>query len=84
MTQLTVTEDFTKHLVATKLDILEFIMRRNFISPYELVEKFHYSENSVRTTLNRLKKAGLIINMTKDYWELTVDGYKKLRYYRKR
>ena len=73
-----------KKLLASKLDILEFIMRRNFISPYELVEKFHYSENSVRTTLNRLKKAGLIINMTKDYWELTVEGYKKLRYYRKR
>ena len=73
-----------KKLLASKLDILEFIMRRNFISPYELVEKFYYSENSVRTTLNRLKKAGLIINMTKDYWELTVEGYKKLRYYRKR
>ena len=73
-----------KKLLASKLDILEFIMRRNFISPYELVEKFHYSENSLPTTLYRLKKAGLIINMTKDYWELTVEGYKKLRYYRKR
>jgi len=73
-----------KKLLASKLDILEFIMRRNFISPYELVEKFHYSENSVSRTLGRLKKAGLIINMTKDYWELTVEGYKKLRYYRKR
>ncbi len=72
-----------KKLLASKLDILEFIMRRNFISPYELVEKFHYSESSVSRTLGRLKKAGLIINMTKDYWELTVEGYRKLRYYKK-
>ena len=74
-----------KKLLATKLDILEFIMRRNFISPYELVEKFHYNENSVRITLYRLKKAGLIINLGGgDFWELTEEGYRKLRFYGKR
>ncbi len=70
-----------KKLLARKLDILEFIMKRELIRAYELEEKFGYSPKSVPETLYRLKKAGLIINMTRGCWELTEEGYRKLRYY---
>ena len=74
----------TKKVLATKLDILEFIMRRKIISPYEIAEKFHYSEKSIPKLLHRLKKEGLVINMTKGSWELTEGGYRRLKYYGKR
>lgn len=73
-----------KKLLASKIDILHFIMKRRTISAYQLVEKFHYAESSAPTTLYRLKKAGLIINMTADRYELTEEGYRRLRYYGKR
>ena len=73
-----------KKILASKLDILEFIMKRKVISPYELVEKFHYSEKSIPKLLHPLKKAGLIINMTRGSWELTEEGYRRLRYCGKR
>ena len=56
-------------------------MKRKVISPYVLVEKFHYSENSLSKLLYRLKKEGLVITMTRGSWELTEEGYRKLRYY---
>ena len=74
-----------KKLLATKLGILEFIMNKGGIYAYELIERFHYSENCVPRTLYRLRKAGLIINLGGgDFWELTDEGYRKLRYYGKR
>lgn len=73
-----------KEILATKLEILEFIMEKGIIWAYELEEKFGYSPKYVPTLLYRLKKAGLIINMTKGRWELTEEGYKKLRHYGKR
>jgi len=72
-----------KKILASKLDILEFIMRRKIIFPYELVEKFHYSERSFSRTLYRLKKEGLVINMTRGSRELTEEGFKRLKYYGK-
>lgn len=73
-----------KELLATKLEILEFIMKKRIIRAYELEEKFGYSPKYVPNLLYRLKKAGLIINMTKGCWELTEEGYRKLRHYGKR
>lgn len=73
-----------KRILASKLDILEFIMKRKVISPYELLEKFHYSENSLRKLLYRLKKEGLVLDMTRGSWELTEEGYRRLKYYGKR
>ncbi len=46
-----------KKLLARKLDILEFIMKRELIWAYELEEKFGYSPKSVPETLYRLKKS---------------------------
>ena len=74
----------TKDMLAGKLNILEFIMKRELIWRYELEEEFGYSHRSIGNTLTRLKKAGLIINMTRGCWELTDLGYDKLRYYGRR
>jgi len=73
-----------KRIVATKLDVLEFIMKRKLVWAYELAEKFGYDPRYVAVLLSRLKKAGLVINMTKGCWELTEDGYRRLRYYGRR
>ena len=71
-----------RKILARKIDILEFIARRKMVWSYELVEKFGYSEKTVPKLLYRLKKAGLIINMTKGCYELTEWGYSKLKYHR--
>ncbi len=65
------------------MDLLKFIRERELIYAYEIEGKFGYSHRSISNTLTRLKKAGLIINMTKGCWELTEEGYRKLRYYEK-
>ena len=52
-------------------------MERKLVWGYELTEKFGYSPKSTPNLLNRLKKAGLVINMTRDCWELTEEGYSR-------
>jgi len=74
----------TKVIKANKLQVLEFIKERQLIWVYELVQEFGYTDRSARDRLYRLKKAGLVINMTRGCWELTEEGYRKLRYYGKR
>jgi len=59
------------------LDLLKFIKERKQVYAYEIEENFGYAYHSVPETLTRLKKAGLIINMTKGCWELTEEGYRK-------
>lgn len=66
------------------MDILEFIREKRIVWAYELAEKFGFSRRYVPVLLNRLKKAGLVINMTRGCWELTEDAYKKLKYFGKR
>ena len=71
-------------VLARKLDTLKFIMKRGLIWRYELEEEFGYSHWSITKTLTRLKRQGLIINMTRGCWELTEKGYDKLEYYGRR
>lgn len=73
-----------KTILATKLEILDFIQKRDLVWAYEIEQRFDYSPRYVPVLLHRLKKAGLIINMTKGCWELTEEGYRRLRYYGKR
>jgi len=72
-----------KVIKATKLQVLEFIEERRLVWVYEIEQKFGYTDRSARKRLERLKKDGLVINMTRGCWELTVEGYRKLRHYRK-
>ncbi len=74
----------TKVVKADKLTILQFIKQKRLIWVYELVEKFKYTDYSARGRLKRLKKEGLVINPTRGCWELTGEGYRRLRYYGKR
>ena len=69
---------------ATKLQVLEFIKERQLVWVYEIEQKFGYTDHGARIRLIRLKKAGLVINMTRGCWELTEEGYRKLRYYGRR
>ena len=63
------------------MDLLKFIKKRGLVYAYEIEEKFGYSHRSISNTLTRLKKAGLIINMTRGCWELTEEGFRKLKYF---
>lgn len=74
----------TKQIKASKMDVLEFIMRRSVVQVYELQGKFRYSYWGAKNRLRRLKKEGLVINMTRGSWELTEEGYRRLKYYGKR
>lgn len=58
-------KNVAKTILTTKVDALEFIMKRELVWAYELEEKFGYSPRYVLVLLNRLKRAGLIINMTR-------------------
>ena len=64
-----------------KLDILAWLRERGMIESWELSEHFRLTRQSAKTTLWRLKKAGFIINMTPNRWELTEDGFAKLKYH---
>ena len=74
----------TKQIKATKLDVLEFIMKRGVVQVYELQDKFNYSYWGAKNRLRHLKEQGLVVNMTRGSWELTEEGYRRLRYYGKR
>jgi len=69
-------------VLATKRQVLEFISERKLVQNWELAEKFGFSPKYVtHNLLPRLKKEKLIINMTRGFWELTEEGYRRLRYY---
>ena len=68
-----------KIIKADKLTILQFIKQKRLIWVYDLVEKFKYTDKSARERLRRLKRQGLVINMTRGCYELTEEGYKKIK-----
>ena len=74
----------SQKIKATKLDVLEFIKKKGLIEIWQLRDKFNYSDESAYKRLQRLKKQGLVINMTRGSLELTEEGYRRLRYYGKR
>ncbi|MBA7693164.1 hypothetical protein ES703_101740 [subsurface metagenome] len=74
----------SQKIKATKLDVLEFIKKKGLIEIWQLRDKFNYSDESAYKRLQRLKKQGLVINMPRGSWELTEEGYRRLRYYGKR
>lgn len=66
---------------ATKLDVLEWIKKRRRVWAYELEEHFGFTPRYAKNLLWRLKKDELVINMTRGCWELTEEGFKKLKYH---
>ncbi len=69
------------YIRASRIEVLNFIRERKIVRYYELAEKFHFSEGYAALLLTRLKKARLVINMTKGCWELTEEGYSRLKYH---
>ena len=62
-----------------KLDLLQWMWeQQRQIETYELADHFDLTRGSAKTTLSRLKKARLVVNMTRGRWELTWDGLRKL------
>jgi len=60
-----------KKILANKLEILAFIRERKLVWVHEIRDRFGYSPQYVPHLLSRLKKARLVINMTKGCWELS-------------
>jgi len=71
-------------LPVKKLDMLEWIMKRRRVWPYELVDHFGFTPGYAYVLLNRLKRAGLITNMGRGCWVLTEEAFKKLKYHGRR
>ncbi len=69
---------------ATTEEILEFIHLNKAIEVWQLCAKFHYTDWSARDKLTKLKKAGLVNNVIRGRWVLTVAGEARVKYYAKR
>lgn len=67
-----------------KIDMLEWIMKRRRVWPYELADHFGFTPGYVSVLLARLKRDGLITNMGRGCWVLTEEAFKKLKYYGRR
>ena len=66
---------------ARKLDVLEFIHDREFVTAYDLMDQFGYTYSSARCRLSQLRKEGFTERSDRGQWCLTEKGYKKLDYY---
>ena len=66
---------------ATFLQILEFIYKREVITPFELIEQYGYTRGGATSMLVHLKRNGLIINDRRGEWVITDRGVARLIYY---
>lgn len=66
---------------ATKLELLEFINKREIVSHLDLVEWFNYTPGGAGKRLNALKIQGLVINERRGEWTITDEGMRRLIYY---
>jgi DeoR/GlpR family transcriptional regulator of sugar metabolism len=66
---------------ARKLQVLEFIYDRKFVTAYDLMEQFGYTYSSARCRLCQLRKEGFIVSFGRGQWCLTDRAYRKLRYH---
>ncbi len=69
---------------ASQQEILEFVHLKELIEPWQLRDKFGYSDHMVRTKLSQFKKRGLMVKILEGRWILTVAGEARLKYYAKR
>ena len=65
-----------------KVETLGFIADKEQVQSYEIADHFGLSRHYCEIMLTRLKKQGLVINMLKNRWELTEEGYRRLEYLR--
>ena len=66
---------------ARKLQVLEFIYDREFVTAYDLMDRFGYRYSSARCRLSQLRKEGFTERLARGQWCLTDKAYRKLRYH---
>ncbi|GAI50695.1 unnamed protein product [marine sediment metagenome] len=66
---------------ASKLQVLEFIWKREIVTPLDLMDNFGYSRGGASWMLTWLKKQRLVINDRRGEWTITDDGMRRLIYY---
>jgi predicted transcriptional regulator len=66
---------------ASKLLVLEFIWKREIVTPLDLMDNFGYSRGGASWMLTWLKKQRLVINDRRGEWTITDDGMRRLIYY---
>jgi len=70
---------------ATKIEVLDFIRRKEIVTIYDLVGEYGYSYSGANKRLLSLEKLGLIskLGVERGKRVLTELGFKKLNYYGK-
>lgn len=66
---------------ASKIQILEYINKKEIVTPLDLMNDFGYSSGGARWMLSWLKRQGLIINDRRGEWTITDTGIRRLIYY---
>jgi len=66
---------------ASKLQVLEFIWKREIVTPLDLMDNFGYSRGGASWMLTWLKKQRLVINDRRGEWTITDVGVGRLIYY---
>ena len=66
---------------ASKLQVLEFIWKREIVTPLDLMNNFGYSRGGASWMLTWLKKQRLVINDRRGEWTITDVGVGRLIYY---
>jgi hypothetical protein len=67
--------------IPTTQEILQFIKDAQFIQPWELSNKYGYTQRFAENKIYRLHKARLIDNSIPGKWNLTTEGLRRLNYY---
>lgn len=71
----------SKKIKCSKLELLQFIQEHGIVETYEVEQKWNYRDVHACEKLSRLKKQGLIIDLQRGHWELTVEGHRRLKFY---
>ena len=66
---------------ARKIELLEFINKKDIVSRFEVVNRFGYTLGGADAMLAWLKREGLIINDRRGEWTITDLGVRRLMYY---
>lgn len=71
----------SKKKIATKLEVLLFIKRKEIVTVWDLIGEYDYSYRGATNRLQRLKKQGLIEQLDRGQWILTNQGDRRLTYH---
>ena len=67
---------------SNQIRTLEFMGKREVVTVRDLISEFNYSYKGAAQKLWRLKKQGLVAGMGRGYWVMTIDGYRRLAWWK--